>query len=372
MGAVAPKQQPSTDEFAWVRSLVEGVLIVEDITVGVENTQTIRVRGRFVATVGDAYARMAAQARARGYTLRLRQQGEEAIILLDPGVTIASTGPRWLPAVLAGVTVLSVLAAYMVYWGLEEFTWAAFLSSLPEGLGFAASLLAILTAHELAHYFTARHFRVPVTLPYFIPMPFSPLGTMGAVISMRGVPPSKRATLLIGLAGPVAGLVVAIPVLLYGLHLSEVAYIPQGQPYSVEGNSLLYLALKYVMFGRWLPSGNLDVLLHPVAFAGWGGLLVTGLNLIPAGQLDGGHVAYALLGEKTRYLNWAIIAALLVLGIWWSGWFLWAALIFMFSRFRVRPLDDVSPLKRAEVIAGVLLLIVFVITFVPVPLKFVM
>lgn len=372
MGVVAPEQQPAIDEFTWVRSLVEGILIVEDITVGVGNTQTIRVRGRLLAAADDAYARMASHARARGYTLRLRQQGTVATVLLDPGVAAASVGRNWLPAILAGVTVLSVLAAYMFYWGLEEFTWAAFLSSLPEGLGFVASLLSILAAHELAHYFTARHFGVPVTLPYFIPMPLSPLGTMGAVISMKGIPPSKRATLLIGLAGPVAGLVLAIPILLYGLHLSELGYLPQGQPYSVEGNSLLYLALKYIMFGRWLPSGGMDVLLHPVAFAGWGGLLVTGLNLIPAGQLDGGHIAYALLGEKTRYLNWVIIAALLALGTRWSGWFLWAGLIFLFSRFRVRPLDDVSPLNRTEVIAGILLLIVFVITFVPVPLEFVM
>ena len=358
-----PVNRPTTDDIAWVRSLVEGVFVIEDITVGTGKTRAIRARGRFLGDAAAIYPILAARARARGYTLRFRRQGDETSIVLEPGVITARESRSWL---------LSVLTAYMLFWGLEEYSWSAFRASLPAGLGFTAAMLSILTAHELAHYVVARHFGVPVTLPYFIPFPLSPLGTMGAVIAMKGIPPTKRAMLLIGMAGPVAGLALAIPILLYGLHLSQVAPLPAVGPYSLEGNSLLYLGLKYLVFRQWLPSGGVDVLLHPVAFAGWGGLLVTALNLIPAGQLDGGHVATALLGDKMRYLNWAIIVVLLVLGIWWQGWWLWAVLIFLFSRVRARPLNDVSPLNRAEIIAAILLLILFVLTFVPVPLRIIL
>jgi membrane-associated protease RseP (regulator of RpoE activity) len=129
---------------------------------------------------------------------------------------------------------------------------------------------------------------------------------MGAVIRMKSVPPSRRAMLLTGAAGPLAGLVVAVPLLIWGLSLSNVAPLPTGGEYMLEGNSLLYAALKRLILGAWLPAGGVDVNLHPMAFAGWAGLLVSALNMIPAGQLDGGHVAYALLGERARYLTYLV------------------------------------------------------------------
>jgi membrane-associated protease RseP (regulator of RpoE activity) len=156
------------------------------------------------------------------------------------------------------------------------------------------------------------------------------------------------------------------------LSLSEVAPLPSEGPYSMEGNSLLYLALKLLSFGQVLPTGGMDVNLHPIAFAGWAALLVTSLNLIPAGQLDGGHVAYALLGARARYLAWAVLALLLALSIWWQGWLLWAALVFFFSRRALLPLDDVSPLNRTEVVVALVLLALFVLTFTPIPLRLIM
>jgi membrane-associated protease RseP (regulator of RpoE activity) len=177
----------------------------------------------------------------------------------------------------------------------------------------------------------------------------------------------------IGAAGPLIGLIVALPVLVIGLSLSQVEPLPMDQAYSMEGNSLLYLLLKYVMFGQWLPGDGVDVFIHPVAFAGWAGLLVTSLNLMPAGQLDGGHVLYSIFGERAQQLTWPIIIVLAAMGLLvWPGWFLWAGLVFLFGRGHPGPLDRVTQLDaRRKLIAG-LVLAAFVLTFTPVPLTIVM
>ena len=167
---------------------------------------------------------------------------------------------------------------------------------LADGLSFSVPLMAILLCHEMGHYIAALIHRVPASLPYFVPLPpgIGMFGTMGAVI-LQSRTSDRRKLIDIGAAGPLAGLVVAIPVLAYGLALSPVGPIEGGFQ---EGNSLLYAALKRLVCGAWLPSHGIDVNLHPVAFAGWAGLLVTMLNLIPVGQLDGGHVAFAFFGNR--------------------------------------------------------------------------
>jgi membrane-associated protease RseP (regulator of RpoE activity) len=163
------------------------------------------------------------------------------------------------------------------------------------GWAFAVPLLSILLAHEFGHYFAARYHRVPASLPYFIPVPFiGPFGTMGAVIAMPDRIRSRNALIDIGASGPIAGLVLAIPILLWGLSHSEI--VQNVPPYTQEGQSLLYVAAKWLVHGSLAPGH--DILLHPVAEAGWGGLLLTMINLLPFGQLDGGHIAYALFGEK--------------------------------------------------------------------------
>jgi membrane-associated protease RseP (regulator of RpoE activity) len=173
---------------------------------------------------------------------------------------------------------------------------------LLSGWKFAVPLLAILLAHEFGHYFAARYHGVPASLPYFLPLPrFGLLGTLGAVIAMRGSIRSRNALLDIGASGPLAGLVVALPVLVWGVANSEVS--PPNPLYPVqEGQSLLYAAIKWAMHD--IPAGQ-DVLLHPAGFAGWAGLFLTMINLLPFGQLDGGHIAYALVGEKqNRFAPW--------------------------------------------------------------------
>lgn len=261
--------------------------------------------------------------------------------------------------------------------------------SIFTGWPFALSLLGILVTHELGHYFMSRYHKTPATLPYFIPLPFTLLGTMGAAIIMRGTPKNKRVLFDIGVAGPIAGLVVAIPVLFLGLSLSTLGTIDPSPNGFIEGNSLLYLFAKFVTFGKLLPSpiepqgflywlqyfftggpvpfGGTDVFIHPVAFAGWAGILVTALNLIPAGTLDGGHVVYGLFGDKARKAFPFIIGILVVLGIFWSGWWLWAAILFWLGRVQAEPLDQITTLDPPRRMLAVAMIIIFVLVFMPVP-----
>lgn len=261
--------------------------------------------------------------------------------------------------------------------------------SIFTGWPFALSLLGILAAHELGHYFMSRYHKTPATLPYFIPFPFSALGTMGAAIIMRGIPKNKRVLFDIGIAGPIAGLIVAIPVLFFGLSLSTLGTIDPSPNGFIEGNSLLYLFAKYVTFGQLLPAplepqgilywlqyfftgrpvpiGGLDVFIHPIAFAGWAGILVTALNLIPAGTLDGGHIIYGLLGDKARKAFPYIIGLLVLLGFSWSGWWLWAALLFWLGRVNAQPLDQITTLDPARRLIAYAMIIVFFLVFMPVP-----
>jgi membrane-associated protease RseP (regulator of RpoE activity) len=186
-------------------------------------------------------------------------------------------------------------------------------SSMLRGWKFAVPLLLILAVHELGHFVFAKVHRVDASLPYFLPFPLSMLGTLGAVIAMRGPPRSRNALLDVGASGPIAGMLVAIPVLVVGLRLSHVEPVAlHGSGSLDEGQSLFYLAMKWVVLGP-IPNGY-DVALHPTAFAGWAGLLMTMLNLIPVGQLDGGHVAYALLGNKADRLSVWVRRALLAIG----------------------------------------------------------
>ncbi len=270
----------------------------------------------------------------------------------------------------------------------------ALAGSIFTGWPFALSLLGILLAHELGHYFMSRYHKTPATLPYFIPFPFSPLGTMGAAILMRGTPKNKRILFDIGVAGPIAGLVVAIPVLLLGLSLSTLNTIQPSPNGFLEGNSLIYLLAKFVVFGQLLPApvepqgilywlryfftggpipfGGLDVFIHPVAFAGWAGILVTALNLIPAGTLDGGHVVYSLFGEKAKKAFPFIIAILAVLGFFWSGWWLWAVLLFWLGRVNAQPMDQITTLDPTRRLIAYAMIAVFILVFTPVPFMILM
>lgn len=263
------------------------------------------------------------------------------------------------------------------------------------GLPFAASLVAILFSHEMGHYLVAQRYGVRATLPYFIPVPFG-AGTLGAVIRMRSAIPSRRATLDIAAAGPLAGLAVAVPLLLWGLAHSEVrafAHAPaagalaspfalaralwEGQPLVAGppgaqffGDSALTLAARFAVHGE-LPAGT-DVFLHPVAFAAWLGLLVTALNLVPLGQLDGGHVLYALVGRRWAHVGSRLVSAgLLAAGVFLSwNWVVWWLITRFVIGLRHPPAlveEQLDPARRG---LAILSLVLFALTFVPIPVSF--
>lgn len=264
------------------------------------------------------------------------------------------------------------------------------------GLPYASALLAILGAHELGHWLMGRAWGVDSTLPHFIPGP-PPAGTFGAVIRIRSPMPTRRAVLDIGIAGPLAGLAVAIPVLALGLSRSEVrpvgdALLEAGTAASplallrawwsgqellgdaggaqLMGDSLLSWGIQQLVLGP-VPPGH-EVFLHPVAYAGWLGLLITTLNLLPLGQLDGGHVLYAWLGgaraeRASRLFSWALLAAGLTLS--WT-WLVWWAITRFLVRLRHPPaLLEEEGLDRGRVALAVLALLLFALTFIPVPVS---
>ncbi len=334
-------------------------------------------RGNLVAHRFIGHLRMEAQAahdavaprfQALGYTALL-QEGRGGVALeAMPGVFRPAPSRLWVALLLFGLTVASTIAV-----GGQEL--AGF--NLGYGLAYSAALLSILLAHELGHYIVARRAGVAVSYPFFIPLPppVGILGTMGAFISIKEPVPNRRTLLAIAIAGPLAGLAVTVPVLLIGLSLSTVHSVAEmrlampDQAYFTEGNSLLYAAAKLLIFGKFLPGGGQDVFLHPVAMAGWAGLLVTGLNLIPAGQLDGGHIFFALFGPRAAQIASMIIAVLLlVMGFIWSGWFLWAVLVALLGRARAPLRNEVTPLQGPWRILAVVGLIVFVVVFTPVPI----
>jgi len=285
--------------------------------------------------------------------------------------------------------------------------WFAGIVPIADGLPYSVPLLAILVCHELGHYFAARAHGVDASLPYFIPLPFG-FGTMGAVIGMRGVTADRKKLIDIGAAGPLAGLLVAIPVLAYGLSLSKVGpLVPGGEQ---EGTSLLYGLLKLLAKGEWLPNGQRDVYLHPTAWAGWAGLLVTMINLLPIGQLDGGHIATAYFGNRynlfARRLHrmlpvmavgvfaWVLhslrgeVAAMAraIPGVSWDHavgveiaagasvpWLIWYAMIRIIRRLSGSadhpPVDEGAPLPASRRALFWLMVVVLVAIFMPVPLR---
>ncbi|HXJ83964.1 MAG TPA: site-2 protease family protein [Candidatus Methylomirabilis sp.] len=240
---------------------------------------------------------------------------------------------------------------------------------LLKGAPFALTLLGILGTHEFGHYFTARSYGASVSLPYFIPAPPPlPFGTLGAVIVMRSPARDRNSLFDIAVAGPLAGLVVAVPLLLLGLSWSRVGPVSAGA--TSFGDSLLMRFLTYLTFGR-IPDG-MDVFVHPVALAGWVGLFVTALNLFPVGQLDGGRIAYALFGARHRQVSIATFFALLALGAVFKSmnWIVFAGLVALLIGFHhAPPLDDVTPLSPRRYAVGVLCLVLLVLLIPPVPIQ---
>lgn len=381
--------------------LVNRILRINHVTWGDEKLNyLVKYYGKLREDSQDAYNKLATSLNPLDVTPLFRNEDGHHTVILIKGVIRPKPSNPIINLVLFILTLLSVISMGTLFTYDGPFSGSLadiapyLLPALGRGLAFAASLLGILLAHEFGHYLAARYHQTAVTLPYFIPFPFSPFGTMGAFIRMKEPPKNKRILLDIGLAGPLAGLVVAVPVLLVGLYLSDLKPLPENQGLYIEGNSILYLLAKYLVHGQWLPQplsyeglhplvfwirylftglpipvGGVDVFLHPVAFAGWAGLLVTALNLIPAGQLDGGHLIFVLLGHRARFLLPFVLVVLIALGTVWPVWWLWAFLIFIMGRIYAEPLDLITPLDASRKLIAIFGLIVFLLVFTPVPLR---
>lgn len=355
----------TTDPLPHLLAIASEVMVVDDYSMLARPIGGVSFRGKLMAEPSVAEAVVSERLVPLRYMALLeRHDGREVLTFIPNPEKAYRTRPR-LALVLLVLTIISTL---FVGATMTQPSWEDILRHPFSGWPFALSLMLILGVHEMGHFLVARHYGVHVSLPYFIPMPIGPFGTMGAFINMTSPPRDRRQVLRIGLAGPLSGLVVGLVVLAYGLSTSHVGAMPPGASYYREGSSLLYMAMKYAVFGQWLPRGALDVELSSVAFAGWAGLLVTGLNLIPAAQLDGGHVAYALLGRRARTLTLAIGLAMVALGFVWQGWWLWAALILLLGSRREVVLDEITALRPGEKALAILGLVLFVLLFVPVPL----
>ena len=238
---------------------------------------------------------------------------------------------------------------------------------LAGGLLFSISLLLILGAHEFGHYWASKKNGVQSTLPYFIPAP--PIfiaGTFGAFIQIKQRIPNRMVLMEIGAAGPIMGFVVALPMLILGLYLSSVT--PSIGMGSINfGSSLILNFCSQLVLGVDPSSSDINIHLHPIAFAGWIGMLITALNLMPVGQLDGGHIIYAIAPGKHSAIGKIFFAGLFPLGYFWPGWFFWAAMIALMG-FKTAPLkEDVEKLKLTHIVLGSISMVIFVLTFIPIP-----
>jgi len=282
----------------------------------------------------------------------------------------AAKQPKWwLHVSLFLLTLLTTTWAGALHQGVNILQNPA---NFAVGLPYSIGLLLILGAHELGHYFAARWYRIPVTPPYFIPAPFA-LGTFGAFISMRGGVRDRRALFDVAVAGPLAGLVFAIPALLFGLQYSKIVTdnASKGLLHSgVEiGSSFLMAILSKLALGPAAAEGHL-LILHPLAFAGWLGLLVTALNLLPIGQLDGGHIAHAVFGSrKAHTISVVALVSLFFLALFvWPGLMMWAFIVYFIAGTRdAPPANDLTPLNRSRQVLGYFAFALLALILVPVP-----
>lgn len=383
-----------------LNSIVRRFFRFEDVTLGDATSEfLVRYRGQLLADSIEAFDQLTASLRPYDLMPLFRKdENGGQIILLVNSLPDPKPSNIWVNVILFLATVVSVVWTGMGYTDPEQLAGATsnqqmfWLSLLHGGIPFAVSLLGILLAHEFGHYLMTRYHKTAATLPYFIPFP-TLLGTMGAVIVWKQLPRNKRILFDVGIAGPLAGLVVAIPVVLYGLFGSKTGPILPAPGGFIEGNSILYLLSKYIVFGRLLPApatygnvspflywlkyfftglpspiGGTDVFISPIAMAGWAGLLVTALNLVPAGQFDGGHVMYVLFGKKLKYALPVILVLMGIMGFFWNGWWLWMALIYFFGRQSADPLDQITELGPGRKVLAYFMILVFILVFMPVPL----
>ena len=288
-------------------------------------------------------------------------------------------GPVWRHVVLFLLTVVTTVmagaghfASFHFDFGSSQVADLSTTTLMLNGLWYSVSILAILGAHEFGHYFACRRYNVDASLPYFLPLPLFLTGTLGAFIRIRQPIPGKRELFDIGIAGPIAGFVVAVPVLIAGMSLSRITALPSDTTGFVEiGEPLLFQAVAWLIWGT--PPDGYSINMHPMAFAAWFGMLATALNLFPIGQLDGGHISYAVLGRKSTAVTLATVAILVGLTFVSTSWLVWTVLtVIMLATFgprHPRTIDEDVPLDRARMWLAAGAVLMFILCFTPAPIE---
>ncbi len=285
-----------------------------------------------------------------------------------PQASTATSATAWLTSALRAdrprlnlvLFVLTCVSTFFIGYSLDG-KWAS-------GFWYSGGIIGILFAHEMGHYLMCVRYRIRATLPFFIPFPSLPFGTLGAVIRMDARMPNRRVLFDIGVAGPLAGLAITLPVIYFGLKMSTVLPMSGAEGYFTLGDSLFFKALSNLALGP-LPEGQ-DTLLHPLAYAGWAGLFVTALNLLPIGQLDGGHILYALLGDRGQKIypvNMAAFALLCI--VQYNRWILLVMMLLWFGYRHPPTQDDLEPLDLKRQVIAYLTFLIFVLSFTPAPFK---
>ncbi len=270
-----------------------------------------------------------------------------------------------IPLILFLTTIVTTLFAGALQQGIDLFKeplrfW--------EGYPFSLSIMTILLGHEMGHYYASKIHKTKATLPYFIPAP-SIIGTFGAFIKMKSPILTRKALIDIGATGPLVGFILSVIASVMGLKMSKVIPMTGQEEFFTLGDSILFYLLVKLTIGD-IPAGY-DVLLHSVAFAGWIGLFVTSMNLIPIGQLDGGHIAYALFGRWHFYITRICLLSIAVTGIlYWNGWLVWGLLLLFLGIDHPPILFWESSLSKSRKIIGIVSFIIFILTFTPMPFKF--
>lgn len=320
--------------------------------------------GRFLRDADSAFAVLEKRFGRLGYIPVLRRSKGQDTILAAPAPAERAAARPMINVLLFLATVGTVTLGGALQEGYNPLQDPPM--GLLRGIPFACALLGILVTHELAHFLVARARGMKATLPYFIPIPFSPLGTFGAVIKMESPIKDRKMLFDVGISGPLAGLVVSIVALVIGLKFSEVTVPDPTAPVMPLGTGLLVDWITGLVLGSM--SEDLMVILHPIAFAGWFGIFITAMNLIPVSQLDGGHVGYAFFGRVHRFVAILVFMGMLAMGLLWTGWLIWGFFILIFGGLRhPPPLNDITRLDTKRKLLAVFSFVLLFVLGTPRP-----
>ncbi len=376
---------------AEMRALLSAVMRVEGHTIHTAPVDLIEFTGALTTTSERAFDHIYKSFIALGYTPMLTNRDGKDVVVAQHGIVEATQSDVRINAILLIATIASTILAGTLLYADTSPLGRQLLGRITDpiqgllivlrtpalwliGVPYALTLLTILGVHEMGHYVMSKRHKAEVTLPYFIPMPIG-LGTMGAVIRLKSPIKNRKQLFDIGVAGPLAGLAVAVPLLIIGLSMSPVQFVGRVAPGGQEGNSLLYLALKFLTKGQILPGGGYDVILNAIAFPAWFGLIVTMINLLPIGQLDGGHVIFSMFGRKQWQIAMIAEVVLVIAGLYLAFttreflnvWLLWAILAQVFGLRHPPPLDDLTPLDRKRRLIGWATIVIFFLILTPLP-----